>query len=520
MTPLRLAIETGVSPCPGNHQALHLVELKFVGNVSGLIAPDPTGYDDTKRGLVSLHEPYLHRRSVRTSVLGDPSVGAADWLNQPNPLNQALASTLLPGFLERYGDARSPPEHAEVCERFVASRRRLGRRPAAAARPRPRRLPARQPAVRATGPARSSTGRRSAGARRCVDAAYFLGGGLPVEERRAHEEALAARLPRRARSRTASPASTGSSCWEEYRRQCFHGLLMTIAAVDGRRADRARRRHVHGLARAQRAAGDRPRRRSRCCPSRAPDAPARAAPGARRRGPPRAGPEALWNESWYFDAVSDDGDARRLRPASAGCPTRTSALYTACDRAARASRRSCSSTRRAPLPPADDDAQVDRRRGHRAPSSTARSRCERFRVTLRGHRRGLRRPLGAAARRGRRAGRDRARPRLGDRRRPLPVAACDALRDPVPGHAARSASARRSSQFAGPGQRDHSWGARDWWAVDWMWSALHLDDGTPHPRGRGPADARAIGVGYVQRGGELDRDRDRDARARGRRRTA
>lgn len=29
-----------------------------------------------------------------------------------------------------------------------------------------------------------------------------------------------------------------------------------------------------------------------------------------------------------------------------------------------------------------------------------------------------------------------------------------------------------------PGQRDHSWGhARDWWSLEWMWSALHLDDG-------------------------------------------
>lgn len=29
-----------------------------------------------------------------------------------------------------------------------------------------------------------------------------------------------------------------------------------------------------------------------------------------------------------------------------------------------------------------------------------------------------------------------------------------------------------------PGQRDHSWGSRDWWLMDWVWSALHLQDGT------------------------------------------
>ena len=56
--------------------------------------------------------------------------------------------------------------------------------------------------------------------------------------------------------------------------------------------------------------------------------------------------------------------------------------------------------------------------------------------------------------------------------------------------------------FAGPGQRDHSWGARDWFAVDWMWSALHLDDGT-HTHAVGVPQMPGYGVGYVQRGGEL-----------------
>jgi hypothetical protein len=53
------------------------------------------------------------------------------------------------------------------------------------------------------------------------------------------------------------------------------------------------------------------------------------------------------------------------------------------------------------------------------------------------------------------------------------------------------------------GQRDHSWGVRDWWAMDWVWSALHLDDGT-HLHGvdlRIP-DLGHVGVGYTQREGE------------------
>ena len=49
------------------------------------------------------------------------------------------------------------------------------------------------------------------------------------------------------------------------------------------------------------------------------------------------------------------------------------------------------------------------------------------------------------------------------------------------------------------GQRDHSWGERDWWGSDWVWTAFHLDDGT-HLHGvevRPPGRPR-FGVGYTQ----------------------
>lgn len=54
-----------------------------------------------------------------------------------------------------------------------------------------------------------------------------------------------------------------------------------------------------------------------------------------------------------------------------------------------------------------------------------------------------------------------------------------------------------------PGQRDHSHGVRDWWSMEWVWSALHLADGT-HLHG---VDLRvpgmpALSVGYVQSPGQ------------------
>jgi hypothetical protein len=50
-----------------------------------------------------------------------------------------------------------------------------------------------------------------------------------------------------------------------------------------------------------------------------------------------------------------------------------------------------------------------------------------------------------------------------------------------------------------PGQRDHSWGVRDWWSMDWMWSALHLDDGSHlHGLQVKVPNIPPMGIGYLQ----------------------
>ena len=53
--------------------------------------------------------------------------------------------------------------------------------------------------------------------------------------------------------------------------------------------------------------------------------------------------------------------------------------------------------------------------------------------------------------------------------------------------------------FDGIGQRDHSWGVRDWWSVGWMWTAGGLADGTRFhtTRVRIPG-LEAFAPGYVQ----------------------
>ncbi|HEY1834870.1 MAG TPA: phosphotransferase, partial [Solirubrobacteraceae bacterium] len=165
---------------------------------------------------------------LHAPVMGDLAVGASGFLNLPNPLDQSLVSQLLPGFLERYRE-RIEPAHAAVCERFVqsidgwASERRppLGlvhgdyRLDNLLLGPGGRCVAVDWQTV-SWGPA-------------MVDASYFLGGCLHVEDRRASEQELL-RHYHDTLLELGVRELPWELCFEEYRRLCFHGLLMTIAA--------------------------------------------------------------------------------------------------------------------------------------------------------------------------------------------------------------------------------------------------------------------------------------------------
>jgi hypothetical protein len=56
-----------------------------------------------------------------------------------------------------------------------------------------------------------------------------------------------------------------------------------------------------------------------------------------------------------------------------------------------------------------------------------------------------------------------------------------------------------------PGQRDHSWGVRDWWAFPWVWCSGRLDDGTWwHCVRSALAGPEAFQTGYVVDPGDTD----------------
>jgi len=63
------------------------------------------------------------------------------------------------------------------------------------------------------------------------------------------------------------------------------------------------------------------------------------------------------------------------------------------------------------------------------------------------------------------------------------------------------------------GQRDHSWGARDWWSMSWSWTAGRLDDGTRFHATSVDIDSTPLyGTGYLQEPGGPLQGTDRVAR--------
>ena len=59
--------------------------------------------------------------------------------------------------------------------------------------------------------------------------------------------------------------------------------------------------------------------------------------------------------------------------------------------------------------------------------------------------------------------------------------------------------------FDGFGQRDHSWGVRDWWAMSWTWTAGRLGDGTAFHAASIETPSMNYSPGYVVRpDGSLD----------------
>jgi hypothetical protein len=173
---------------------------------------------------------------LHASRWNDPTLAAVEWLNRnATPDAYAFSETILPqlldGFVARYA-GRLDPAHVRTAERLMRNIGRFLRE-----RPGPR-------AVQ-HGDYRLDNmlfGTAAGGVPLAVvdwqtvvwgppgfDASYFLGAGLPVEERRRHERTLL----RRYHDALGAAGVTGydwDACWTDYRRYAFGGFLMAIGA--------------------------------------------------------------------------------------------------------------------------------------------------------------------------------------------------------------------------------------------------------------------------------------------------
>ena len=205
------------------------------------------------------------------------------------------------------------------------------------------------------------------------------------------------------------------------------------------------------------------------------------------------GSEELWNDSWYFDAVNDDGSLGVY--ARIGLyPNLGVAWYTAY----------VTGPGRPTIAVIDLDAPLPSGENLHVKTAAleAEHRCERalerFSLTLEG--------AGVAYE-------DHSAPLRGDEGTPIPVALdltwdTDGIpyayrmttRYEIPCHVEGKVRVGDDTiALRGPGQRDHSWGVRDWWSMDWVWSAARLSDSTRvHAvRVRLP-EGGGLGLGYLQ----------------------
>ncbi len=444
----------------------------------------PYQAETAMRALAQVHAP----------VLGDLAVGSAPWLNQPNPLNEALLRAVFSGFLERYGE-RLDPQHVKVCERLIPSVDGwyADRRPPLGLSHGDYRL---DNLLFGDGTCHVVDWQTVAWGPALLDASYFLGNGLTVEDRRAHERDLLRAYYEELRANGVT-SFDWDTCWEEYRRQVFHNLVMAIcASMIVQRTDRGDDMFMASVERSAQQAIDLESIDLLPAPGVGKPAPLKPDPADEGRHEP--GPEPLWNESWYFDAVSDD-QTLGLYIRLGRLPNRNVSLYTACV---------CGPGRpsvmlvdpAAPLPAADDESQRIR-----TDTLQAEQRCEeplqRLNVTVKG--------IAAAHD-------DESAPLRDESGEPveieldltwntdgIPYAWRQSTRYEIPCRVTgRVRIGDETIDFSGPGQRDHSWGSRDWWAVDWMWSGLHLGDGT-HLHAVGVPQMPGYGVGYNQRDAEL-----------------
>ncbi len=425
-------------------------------------------------------------------LLGDPTLAQAPWLNREAPLNQAMITPLYLGFIDRYGD-QIAPQHRMVCERLVSAFDSYLEAEADSGRIRglvhgDYRLD--NMLFGAAGADRALTvvdWQTVSWGPALTDLAYFVGCALRTPDRREHYDTLL-RAYHEALG-TGAPISLADVV-EGVRRQSFFGVMMAI--VSSMLVERTERGDQMFMTMLQR----------NCdhvldtdalatLPVTAPPEPLRPSQQDELTHEPTA--EPLWSESWYADFVDPaQGFGGWFRLGL--IPNQNTAWIHALVCGPNLPTVAVVDTE-VPLPADPWALGTDAIELAHCAGEPLQS----YRVELRGQ--GQSYPDPSALLRGEPGDPVEFAMNLVWTTDGTPYQYRVTTRYEIPCTVSGTVTVDDFGyQFdAVPGQRDHSWGVRDWWSMDWIWSALHLDDGT-HLHGvhiRIPG-IPGFSVGYVQ----------------------
>ncbi|MDR3659139.1 MAG: phosphotransferase [Mycobacterium sp.] len=428
---------------------------------------------------------------MHRALLGSAELAGASWLRRDNPLNQALMGALYSGFLERYAD-RIAPAHRELCDRLIGAFDAYLVMAGAEDQPYglvhgDYRLDNMLFGVEGTGGAALTVvdWQTITWGPVLADVAYFLGCALAPDVRRGHCEALL-----HAYHDGLGPALSLDEIRDGVRRQAFFGVIMAIASsVLVERTERGDEMFITMLHRHCEHVLD----TDALALLPAPSAPEPLQPRESDEDIHPAEADRFWNESWYLDfadpaqqiggwvrlGLVPNQDRCWINALLCGPDMPTVALL----------------DWHAPIP-------ADHTRVTGAGVSmtlTPTDPLHTFQVTVSGD--------GLAY--------DDPSALLHDGAgQPVPVHMdltwhTDGTpyqyritnRYEIPCRVSGTVTVGgRSYDFnAVAGQRDHSWAPRDWWSMEWMWCAVHLDGGTHlhgvemRIPGMGP-----LGIGYRQ----------------------
>jgi hypothetical protein len=493
-TDIAPALHGPVAPC---HHAAYDPATGIFDLLLGDATPAVVGDEITGATIEQATMALTQLGRVHGPLLGDAALSGAEWINRESPLNQGLLAALYAGFIDRYRDEIAP-EHREVCDRLVSTFDAYLAAEAASGSPQglihgdyrlDNLLFGEEGAAR---PLTVVDWQTVTWGPALTDVAYFLGCALPVQHRRDHTDAL---LRAYHDALGADATLTMDDVREGVRRQSFFGVVMAIVSpMLVERTERGDRMFMTMIERHCTHVLD----MDAMSVLPAPSTPEPLQPNAEDEGTHEPTDERLWSESWYFDfADPGQGVGGWLRLGL--IPNQGHAWINAL----------LCGPHMPTIAVLDFEAALPM--VHTEVHTEAVDLELEATVPLQSYRVSLR-ATGEAHD-------DPADLLRGKSGRPVdlemdlvwttagtPYQYRLSTRYEIPCTVSGTVSADgRAFELTGvAGQRDHSWAARDWWSMEWVWSALHLDDGT-HVHGldlRIPGAPR-MAAGYVQREGDV-----------------